>query len=114
MAERKSKKVQPSLSRTTWPVVTQASRVTRTQRSSPGRMCEPTTASPSSARSDSSRASRASSVGAVSASSSGVVGASADDNRITLPALGHVLVLDALLEQQDALEQGLGPRGAAR
>src|SRR5690606_1580285 len=36
----------------------------------------------------------------------------ADDDGLTLPALGHVLVLDALLEQHHALEQGLGPRRA--
>jgi hypothetical protein len=38
-------------------------------------------------------------------------GSSVDDNRIPLPALGHVLVLDALLEQHDALEQRLGRGG---
>src|SRR3954452_248186 len=38
---------------------------------------------------------------------------SADDNGFTLPALSHVLVLDALLQQHDALEQRLGPGRAA-
>ena len=32
---------------------------------------------------------------------------------VAAPALGHVLVLDALLQQHDALEQGLGPGRAA-
>src|SRR5436305_438064 len=36
-----------------------------------------------------------------------------DHDRLAPPALGHVLVLDALLEQHDALEQGLRPRRAA-
>src|SRR5829696_8404306 len=82
-------------------------------------MCEPTTASPSSACIDSSRPSRSSSRGAASSSVSGAsVSAetsvsSADDNGITSPARAHVLVLDLLLQQQDALEQRLGTRRAA-
>src|SRR5688572_3256592 len=46
--------------------------------------------------------------GGASASSA----SASDDNRLTPPALGHVLVLDALLQQDDALEQRLGPRRA--
>src|SRR5215213_7318303 len=55
------------------------------------------------------------SAGSVTSSADGAVGRSCspDDKRLTSPALGHVLVLDALLEQHDALEQGLGPRRAA-
>src|SRR5829696_6424658 len=54
--------------------------------------------------------------GSVTSSADGSVGRSSspDDKRLTSPALGHVLVLDALLEQHDALEQGLGPGRAAR
>src|SRR5215212_9465181 len=54
--------------------------------------------------------------GSVTSSADGSVGRSSspDDKRLTSPALAHVLVLDALLEQHDALEQGLGPGRAAR
>src|SRR5918999_5663666 len=56
------------------------------------------------------------SAGSVTSSAEGSVDRSwsPDDKRLTPPALGHVLVLDALLEQHDALEQGLGPGRAAR
>src|SRR3954470_4435172 len=95
----------------------------RTQRSSSARMWLATMPSPSSSVSSARRAVRCSSTGAASASASGAaVGvssagasaavSSADDNRITLPPGGHVLVLDALLQEDDALEQRLGPRRA--
>src|SRR5688500_6306402 len=83
-----------------------ASRATRTVMSPPA-ISVPTTASPSASVSASSSPWR-------SSSTWGASGASAsDDNRLTLPALGHVLVLDALLQEDDALEQRLGPRRAA-
>src|SRR5581483_11585973 len=85
----------------------QRSVATRTQTSPPA-TSEPTTASPSSAVRASSSAWRFSSTGG--ASSTSAAGASgSDDNRLNPPALGHVLVLDAGLQQHDALEQGLGP-----
>src|SRR5688572_1319051 len=87
---------------------TQASGRTRIHRS-PLRMCEPTTASLSLVVRSSRSACWRSSV-AVLAPAVG----SADDNRLSPPALRHVLVLDALLEEHDALEQGLGPGRAAR
>jgi hypothetical protein len=49
----------------------------------------------------------------MAASAASVVGVSADDNRITLPTFGHVLPADALLEQDNALEQCFGPRRAS-
>src|SRR5687767_656070 len=76
-----------------------------------------TSASPSSPRNTSSRPSRSSSRGASAsgspASAAGASVVSADDNRLTPPACGDVLVLDALLQQHDALEERLGPRRAA-
>src|SRR5690349_24927116 len=39
---------------------------------------------------------------------------STDDNWLTPPARGHVFVLDPFLQQDDALEQRLGPRRATR
>ena len=93
------------------PASTHAAVSTRTQMSSPGLMTESTSASPSSVESEAFIASRRSSTGGAS----GAVSVSAaDDNRLTPPALGHVLVLDALLQQHDPLEQRLGPRRAAR
>src|SRR4051812_31506045 len=91
----------------------------RTHRSSPARMWLSTMDSPSSSVSSPSRAVRSSSTGTASTSASTGAGASvavssADDNGITLPAGGHVLVLDALLQQHDALEERLGPRRAPR
>src|SRR5438105_2201253 len=46
-----------------------------------------------------------------SAAASGASGV--DDNGLTSPALRHVLVLDALLEEHDAFEEGLRPGRAA-
>src|SRR3954451_2254757 len=108
MAERKSKKAQPRRCRATSPAAGHDSRVTRIHRSLPGRMCEPTTASPSSVVNRARIASRCS-----SASGAGASTTSADDNGITLPALGGILVEDALLQQDDAFEQRLGPGRAA-
>src|SRR5687768_3791649 len=86
----------------------QAARSTRTGRSAPATSLS-TTLSPSASVSVASRPSRNSSRGGASTS-----GASAsDDNGLTPPALGHVLVLDALLQQDDALQQRFGPRRAA-
>src|SRR5690606_41111650 len=74
-----------------------------------------TTASPMSSRSSATTASRRSSVGGASSTgASSVVGASsANDDRLlallALPAGGHVLVLDPLLQQRDALDQRLRP-----
>src|SRR5687767_148070 len=83
-------------------------------------MWEPTTPSPRASAMVANSPSRSSSVSAAGASSAGassgaasVVVPSADDNRTTSPALGDVLVLDALLQQDDALEQRLGPGWAA-
>src|SRR3954454_10597867 len=89
----------------------------RTHTSSPARMWLSTTASPSASVNSARRALRSSSTGADSVSATSVVSvvvSSPDDNGITLPPGGHVLVLDALLQQHDALEQRLGPRRAAR
>src|SRR3954463_16762190 len=108
MAERKSKKAQPRRWRASSPTAGPASRVTRIHRSFPGRMCEPTTASPSSVVNRARIASRCSSTSGAGASTT-----SADDNGITLPALGGILVEDALLQQDDAFEQRLGARRAA-
>src|SRR5205085_7937780 len=91
--------------------VPQASVRTRTHKPRPGLMCEPTTASPSSVSSVASRPERRSSVGAASSTGASV---SVDDKGIPPPALAHVLVLDLLLEQDDGLEQRLGPGRAAR
>ena len=44
----------------------------------------------------------------------GPTDASLDDDRGAAPALRHVLALDALLQEHDALEERLGPRRAAR
>src|SRR5437660_2672386 len=74
---------------------------------SPLPISDPTMASPSRSWSSASSAWRTSSV-----SGSAGVSVSADDNGLTSPALGHVLALDALLEQHDALEQGLRARRA--
>src|SRR4051794_1347873 len=98
-----------------------AERSTRIHRSSPGRMCEPTTVSPRREVMASSTAWRRSSTststsGSPSTAASAVASVlvSADDNWLTLPTLGHVLVGDALLEEDDPLQQGLGPRRAPR
>src|SRR5689334_20826291 len=104
----------------TSPVATQVSVRTRTHSSSPGSWTASTTASPRRARISASTSARGSSATA-SAVSFGPVGpsvlvptsvegdaSSVDDNGIPLPPLGHVLVLDALLQQHDALEQCLG------
>src|SRR5438067_2736676 len=98
----------PSLSRQASTAARHEARSTRTQISPPA-ISEPRTAGPSSTLSASSSAWRASSTSGAGAS----VASSTDDNRLTPPALGHVLVLDALLEQHDALEQRLGPRRTA-
>src|ERR671923_932120 len=97
-------------SRHTSPARFHAVRSTRTHRSPPA-TSEPTRASPSSSCSTARKPWRSSSTGGAS-TSAGASGASAlpsDDNRLTPPALGHVLVLDALLQEDDALEQRLGP-----
>src|SRR3954447_16217863 len=90
---------------------TQASGWMRTHRS-PLRWCEPTMASPSLVVRSSRRAWWRSSTGTVDVSAPALT--SADDNRLPSPALRHVLVLDALLQEDDALQQRLGPRRAAR
>ena len=121
MADRKSKNVQPSAQLGDLGGRRPRRRgSTRTQRSSPGAMWLPTTASPSSSRERGEHA-LAGLVDLGASSAGGVVGASVSvgvghqlhDNRVTSPAVGHVLVPDALLEQHDALEQGLGPGRAA-
>src|SRR3954462_8685787 len=76
-------------------------------------MWDSTTASPSSAVRVSSNPCRTSSTCGACASSSVVTSVSADDNRLTSPAGLGVFVLDALLEQHDALEQRLGTGRAA-
>src|SRR5215218_3688913 len=86
-----------------WAARTQASGRTRTHRS-PLPTWEPTIASPSRAVRSSSSAFWRSSVAVV-----GPVGTSADDNRLPSPAVRHALVLDPLLEEDDALQQRLGP-----
>src|SRR5437879_4542853 len=90
----------------------------RTQSSSFGLMWLATMASPSSAVSSPSSCSRSSSRSGSGSSSvagsSATGGASTDDNRLTLPACCHVLVLNALLQEHDALEQGFRARRAAR
>src|SRR5690606_28600004 len=112
IAETNSKNLKPSSSRAIWNARFHWERSMRTHRSTPGSMWESRTASsPSSSVSWASTASRTSSVSA--GVSSAVVSVSADDNRITSPLLGHVLVGDPLLEQDHAFEQGLGPGRAA-
>src|SRR3546814_17438023 len=117
MAERKSKKVKPALSRATSPAVVQASVVTRTQSPRPGLMWLSTRASPRCSESTARTASRRSSVG-VSTGASSVAVSSANDDRLLVgaagPAGGHVFVLDPLLEQDDPLEARLGTGRAAR
>src|SRR5205823_6208619 len=93
----------------------QASARTRTHRS-PLWLCDSTTASPSSVARASRMARWGSSAGvsgASGAASAGGASGSTDDNRFPLPALGHVLVLNALLEEHDPFQQGLGPGRAA-
>src|SRR5207248_4156219 len=81
---------------------------TRIQRSPPW-MCSPTMASPSAAFSSSRTCWRAALAAAYwSCCSSVCSSVSADDNGVPSPTLGHVLCLDALLEEDDALEQRLG------
>src|SRR5436309_396566 len=113
MADRKSKKVKPSCLRASSAEAAQASARTRIQRSLPARRWLSATASPNSCSNAARSSERSSSVGSASASgaaaASSVVGsASTDDNRFSLPSLRHVLVEDALLQQDDALEQRLG------
>src|SRR3546814_17137489 len=76
-----------------------------------------TRASPRCSESTAMTASLRSSVGASTGASSVAV-SSANDDRLLVGAAGpagsHVLVLDPLLEQHDPLEEGLGPRRAAR
>src|SRR5205823_2882406 len=79
---------------------------TRIQRSPPA-MCSPTTASPS-ADFSSSRTCWRVALAAAYGSCCSCSSVSADDNGVPSPALGHVLGLDALLKQDDALEQRLG------
>src|SRR5687767_7145798 len=134
MPDRKLKNVQCSLCRATLATSAQAGVATRMVSESPSTMREPTTASPSDSVTAASRPMRSSSVGSGSGSGSatGVAGSgstasavsgsavsvgppepSADDKRFTLPAFGHVLVEDLVLEQDDALEQRLGSGRAA-
>jgi hypothetical protein len=89
--------------------------VTRTHMSSPGSDVAADDASPSAdhARAGSRATGLASLVGLGSLNRA-TPGRVIDDNGITLPAARHVFVADALLQQHDALEQGLGPRRAAR
>src|SRR5215468_7043126 len=75
-------------------------------------MWESRSASPNSARRDSTTASGRSSVAGASSTGSGSP-SSGDDNGLTLPTLGHVLVADPVLKQHDALQQRLRPRRAA-
>src|SRR5947209_3186900 len=89
---------------------TQASARTRTQRS-PLRTWLPTTASPNRVVRSSSSACWRSSVAVVAEAPPAPE--SADNDRLSSPALGHVLVLDALLQQDDALQQRLRPGRAA-
>src|SRR4051812_17275278 len=124
MAERNVNRLQPSRLRAARAASRQTSAVTRIQRSLPSRMWAPTTPSPSASfmassrprRSSSSDAGEVGSTGSGAAPASGAAASvppglsssgltpspSADDNGFTLPALGHVLVLDALLEEHDA------------
>src|SRR5258706_15056560 len=98
-----------------------ASARTRTQTSALS-ITDASRASPSSDARRSTSSWRAVSTGAsAGASSISAVGVSADDNRLTSlgggspsPALGHVLVADALLHQHGAFEQRLPSRRAAR
>src|SRR5581483_3781239 len=115
-AERKSKNVRPNLRRATSAAVRHAPASTRIHRSTPGRRKLPVTASPSSCSNEASSPARSSSTGSVTsvAGASALEPVSTDDNRLSLPTIGHVLVEDALLEQHDALEQRFGPRRAAR
>src|SRR5438874_13157085 len=68
-------------------------------------MCSPTTASPRAAFSSSRTCWRMAFAPAYRSCCSSV---SADDNGVPSPTLGHVLGLDALLEEDDAFEQRLG------
>src|SRR5687768_8095308 len=116
MADRKSKKRRPALSRATSAAVDQASVATRTQRPSPGLMWDSSRASPrcspKTARRPSRRSSRATS-GADSSLGASVVVGSLNGDRLpallALPPDSHVLVLDHLLEHDDAVDQRLGP-----
>src|SRR3546814_20752792 len=113
MAERKSKKEKPALSRATSPAVVQASVVTRTHRPRPGLMWLSTRASPRCSESTARTASRRSSVGASTGASSVAV-ASAHDDRLLVGAAGHagshVLVPAPLLAQHEPLQEGPNAR----
>src|SRR5687768_18527992 len=104
MAERKSKKRRPALSRATSAAVDQESVATRTHRPRPGLMCDSSSASPrcspKTARRASRRSSRATSGLGSSVGASAVVGSLNGDRLpalLALPPDGHVLVLDHLL-----------------
>ena len=114
MAERKLKNPKPSSLRRQSARSAQASRSTRTQ-TCPASVCHSTRPSPSTPRRRASSASTSLSAAGASVSAAGasVSTASVDDNRLTPPALAHVLVLDALLQHDDPLEKGLGPGRAA-
>src|SRR3546814_8876009 len=86
----------------------------RTQRLTPGWRWDSRSSSPRRSARPASRASRRGSGSGVGVSSPAGAWVSADDNGITSPLLGHVLVGDALLQQDAALEGGLGAGRAAR
>src|SRR3546814_13311838 len=86
----------------------------RTQRLTPGWRWDSRSSSPRRSARPASRASRRGSGSGVGVSSPAGAWVSADDNGITSPLLGHVLVGDALLQQDDALEEGLGEGRADR
>src|SRR3546814_16957407 len=86
----------------------------RTQRLTPGWRWDSRSSSPRRSARPASRASRRGSGSGVGVSSPAGAWVSADDNGITSPLLGHVLVGDALLQQDDALAEGLGAGRAAR
>src|SRR5687768_17579364 len=107
------------------PAASQASVRTRTQRSSPGLRTTSTSASPRAPRSCDTICSRRPSLASAGVSSATVPvslnGTTTHDDRLAgrtiagaderlgplaAPAGAHVLVLDALLQQHDALEQG--------
>src|SRR5690554_1143513 len=117
MAERNSKNLKPSVSRRARCTSTQRAGSIRMVSDRPGWMCDSTMASPMISPISARSVSRTSSVSTVSSSLTSVsvdgVSVSADDNRITSPFLGHVLVRDPLLEQNDALEEGFGSRRTA-
>src|SRR5688572_28428571 len=116
MADRKQKYSNPSC-RAATPAARHASVRMRSHRSSPGFRCESTSASPSSPRNWSSTPARRVSPGIAAMGAS-----STDDNGLTLlrlchdrlralatPTGAHVLVLDALLQEHDPLEQRFRP-----